>query len=207
MERIPINILGVGHPRTGTKYTAKLLQSWGLDVGHEEWKKDGIVAWQALIPQAEGRIKQSNRLPYMTQNLKLELIQPKVIIHTLRDPRTAIPSITKTEIGSLEWRSLWTPFTSQNSSIENTILSIVYTDLRIEGFFPERFSYKIETEAEKLHQHLETLFDLKPQETAPSKQTNKKRDYDKSVDWDSVRPRFRELINQYSLKYGYEPIF
>lgn len=28
-------ILVVGHPRTGTGYTSKLLQSWGLDVQHE----------------------------------------------------------------------------------------------------------------------------------------------------------------------------
>ena len=36
-------ILVVGHPRTGTGYAAKLLQSWGLDVQHEKMGKDGTV--------------------------------------------------------------------------------------------------------------------------------------------------------------------
>jgi len=38
-------ILGLVHPRTGTGYTAKLLQSWGLDVKHEKMGKDGTVDW------------------------------------------------------------------------------------------------------------------------------------------------------------------
>jgi len=45
-------ILGVGHPRTGTGYTAKLLQSWGLDVGHEKMGEHGTVDW-SLAPASK----------------------------------------------------------------------------------------------------------------------------------------------------------
>ena len=205
MSRIPVNILGIGHPRTGTKYTAKLLQSWGLDVGHEEWRKDGIVAWQALISPEESAIKASNRMPYMQQNIKIDLVHFKQVIHSIRDPKTAIPSIVKTEVGSLSWRSLWVPFSSTNTPVENAILSIVYTDLRIEGFYPDRFTYKIESEADQLFTHLSQSFELTESER-PSKSTNKKRDYKtEDIDW-HIRPRFRQLIDQYCDKYNYPHI-
>lgn len=39
-------IYGLGHPRSGTAFTADLLKQSGLDVGHEYIKKDGIVSWE-----------------------------------------------------------------------------------------------------------------------------------------------------------------
>lgn len=39
-------IYGLGHPRSGTAFTADLLQQSGFDVGHEYLKKDGIVSWE-----------------------------------------------------------------------------------------------------------------------------------------------------------------
>ena len=131
-------ILGIGHPRTGTGYTSALLKSWGLNVGHEVWEEDGIVAWQCLIPQAEARIKLGGRLPYMQENIVLDELEFDHVIHSIRDPKTAIPSIVRTEVGSTEWRSLWVPFSNRNSDVENAILSIVFTDYRIEGFFEKR---------------------------------------------------------------------
>lgn len=202
MNKTPVNILGIGHPRTGTKYTAKLLQSWGLDVGHEEWRKDGIVAWQSLISPYESAVKSADRMPYMEHNIKLDLVEFKQVIHSIRDPKTAIPSIVKTEGGSQSWRSLWVPFSIHNKPVENAILSVVYTDLRIEGFYPDRFTYKIESEADQLFEYLSQHFDLTESER-PSKSTNKKRDYKtEDIDW-NIRPRFKELIDQYCDKYSY----
>jgi len=205
--RKKVNVLGVGHPRTGTGYTSKLLQSWGLQVGHEKWEEDGIVAWQCLLPQEEARIRKSNRMPFMTENIELDKLDINQVVHSVRNPKTAIPSIIKTGAGSKPWRSLWVPFSKKNTEVENAILSIVHTDLRIEGFFPERFTYQIEKDADLLYEHLSDHFHLIRNEDLPSKQTNKKRDYDKEVDWGSVRPRFRILINDYCRKYGYEIIY
>lgn len=202
-------ILGIGHPRNGTGYTSALLESWGLNVGHEVWKEDGIVAWQALIPQAEGRVKYGGRLPYMTDNIKLDELEFDHVIHSVRDPKTAIPSIIKTEMGSFEWRSLWVPFSNKNSHVENAILSIVYTDQRIEGFFHDRFIYRIEDQKNDLRNYLESNgYELMPSAEEPSKNHNKKRDYRKDdIDWDSVRPRFRSMINEYCKKYGYSILY
>ena len=209
IENNHFKILGVGHPRTGTGYTSALLKSWGINAGHEVWEEDGIVAWQCLIPQAEARIKLGGRLPYMQDNIKLDELSFDHIIHSIRDPKTAIPSIVKTEMGSLEWRSLWVPFSVHNSHVENAILSIVFTDYRIEGFFPERFTYKIESEKENLQNYLNANgFIIEVVDEEPGKDHNKKRDYKKDdIDWVAVRPRFRQLINAYCDKYNYDRIY
>lgn len=38
-------LLFLAHPRSGTHYVAKLCQSYGLDVGHERMRADGICSW------------------------------------------------------------------------------------------------------------------------------------------------------------------
>ena len=204
-----MKILGVGHPRTGTGYTSALLKSWGINAGHEKFEEDGIVAWQCLISKYEYRVRNVNRMPYMEEFIDLDKLEVEHIIHSIRDPKTAIPSIIKTEGGSTEWRALWVPFSDKNAPIENAILSIVYTDHRIEGFFPDRFTYKIESEKNKLQEYLINHgFDLKNMNEEPSKNHNKKREYKSDdLDWESVGPRFRTLINQYCTKYGYETIY
>lgn len=46
-------IVGLGHPRSGTAFTADLLQQSGLDVKHEYLGKDGIVSWEIASLRAE----------------------------------------------------------------------------------------------------------------------------------------------------------
>lgn len=46
-------IVGIGHPRCGTGFTASLIQTSGLDVKHERVGKDGIVSW--MLPGGQYR--------------------------------------------------------------------------------------------------------------------------------------------------------
>jgi hypothetical protein len=43
-----VKFLITGYPRSGTKYTAKVLNKTSLDVGHEFKGKDGCVSWKHL---------------------------------------------------------------------------------------------------------------------------------------------------------------
>lgn len=87
------NILGIGHPRCGSGYTASLLNALRLDVGHEELKPDGIVSWmfasEKKAPWAKNEGAQSKEFKHF-----------KYIIHHVRDPRQAIPSIIRDNIYS-----------------------------------------------------------------------------------------------------------
>jgi hypothetical protein len=46
-------LVGLGHPRTGTTFTAGVLSSWGLDVHHEHVGADGIVSWMAASGRSQ----------------------------------------------------------------------------------------------------------------------------------------------------------
>lgn len=89
-------IVGLGHPRCGTGFTASLLQSAGLDVGHEKMGADGIVSWMAV---AEREI-----VPYGSG---IDKLRGHKAFCAVRSPLAAIPSIIP-ENGrprSLAWRA------------------------------------------------------------------------------------------------------
>ena len=86
LDRKKVLILGVGHPRTGTGFTASILSSWGLRIGHEKLMEDGIVAWQHVI--------ENGPWPWIKHTDKLK---PEILIYNVRNPKDSIPSIVFTE--------------------------------------------------------------------------------------------------------------
>lgn len=197
-------ILGVGHPRTGTGYTSKLLQNMGLDVGHETLMNDGLVAWQFIIPKA---ILNKDKLPWFNEKIDHNNLKFETIIYNIRNPKTSIPSIINTEEGSLGYRSIWAPIAKNKNKIENAIVSIVWTDLRIHELYEDMIIYRIEDQDGYLLNTLKTKYNVKENYELPPSNFNRKREYDPTLDWDSVRPRYRNMINEYCEKYGYEKIF
>lgn len=68
-----MRILVLAFPRSGTKFAAQYFQNMGLDVGHEEIRKDGAVG-------------------YMFHDLHEQEESFDMVIHLIRDPRCCIPS-------------------------------------------------------------------------------------------------------------------
>lgn len=81
--------LCIGHPRCGTGYISELLTKFGHPVGHESMKKNGVSSWLLAV--------KSNNYPWGNiGNNKLRPINSfyfKNIIHVVRNPYSAIPSI------------------------------------------------------------------------------------------------------------------
>ncbi len=78
----------IGHPRCGTGFMSKLFKKNGIDVGHEIMGKGGTSDWQYAIPDAKcfpwtTGVRADHKFDY--------------VIHNIRDPFTAIPSIVFTE--------------------------------------------------------------------------------------------------------------
>lgn len=67
--------LCIGHPRCGTGYISHLLTKFGYNVGNECMQKHGISSW------------------FMTSNLNHSSINYIHLIHSIRNPFNAIPSI------------------------------------------------------------------------------------------------------------------
>ena len=79
----------IGHPRCGTCTVSKLLLKMGHKVGHESIDKDGISSWMLAVNEKS--------YPYGSIEMKSNSMIDKYyfanIIHVIRDPFKAIPSI------------------------------------------------------------------------------------------------------------------
>jgi len=189
-------ILGLGHPRTGTGYTAKLLQSWGLDVGHEKMGKDGTVDWSLAAGKS------------LWQDVDLKDWNWQHIIYCVRDPKDAIPSIVYTEntqSRSIDFRKENCVIVSANP-IVTAINSIVRWDRLISLLGPE-IIYRIEDEGQELFEHLKSMgVAVEWSDTVLGKKKNARG----HKSWEEMLSEFGEVpakskirINQYCRKYGY----
>ena len=79
-------ILITGTPRSGTHYTAAVLQAIGLKLKHEKIDAQGTVSWRHI---AEGTFLDPER------NLSIETLDPgfTIIIHQVRQPLKSISSM------------------------------------------------------------------------------------------------------------------
>jgi hypothetical protein len=195
-----VKILGLGHPRTGTGYTAFLLKSWGLDVGHEVLASDGIVAWPLAIEKG----------PFLYIKDIANKINPELIIYNVRNPKDSIPSIVYTEDTkeeSLNFRIENGVIKSVNR-VEMAINSILQWDKLISKKNPD-FVYRIEDQSQNLFDFIVSKgFEV---EYTPSKEVINARDHESleslKDEMLSVRPSVKKKINTFCIKYGYDPIF
>lgn len=196
-------ILGIGHPRTGTGYTAKLLQSWGLDVLHEKMGKHGTVDW-TLSPADKS----------LWQPIKFDDFEWKHIIYCVRNPRDTIASLVYTEDikpDSFNFRVQKTFMRTKDSKLFNAISSILAWDKLITAIEPD-FIFRIEDESNNLFEYLkDNGVDLvysdsiigKPQNTR--NHPNIDEILEKEIQF--VPHTFRRLLNEYCQKYGYANLF
>jgi len=90
----------IGHPRCGTGFMSKLFKKNGLDVGHEVMGNNGTSDWQYAI---------LNEKCFPWTTAPRSAFKFETIIHNIRDPFTAIPSIVYTEtpnLGEQSWRTV-----------------------------------------------------------------------------------------------------
>ena len=203
--RINKTILGLGHPRTGTGYTSKLLQSWGLNIGHEWMKEDGIVAWQLINPIGPWPYMGEIQTPQYYYNFKH-------IIYNVRDPYTSIPSIVYTEDDKPESvrfrRSLGVGFGL--NPVENAIKSIIFYD-NIVSHIKNLFTYRIEDQSLDLYvflssQNLPVTYNNQHINTKANERSHKDI---KSLEnyLHKVDPYYKQKLNEYCDKYQYDKLF
>lgn len=194
-------ILGVGHPRTGTGYTAKLLQSWRLDVGHEVMGEHGTVDW-SLAPGEES----------LWQEVNFKDFDWEHIIYCVRDPRDSIASIAYTENiegPSLDFRTKKGLNLTRNKVVD-AIESIIAWDEMIERLNPT-FIYRIEEQSKDLFDYLaERGIEVKWSESILNQKINSRVHpnlEDLLAGSEYIGNLYKKRINRYCRKYGYDPLF
>jgi hypothetical protein len=196
-------ILGLGHPRTGTGYTSAILQSWGLGIGHEQMGEAGMVAWQLIHPLGP--------YPYMKKCIQPEelLSKYKHLIYNVRNPADTIPSVVYTEVKSLNYRSQMFGFEPRENLIEQAIESIVNYDALVSKLVPD-VTYRIEYDTVHLYTYLKKFYKLIEYTSPITKKVNARAHSDlESLKFyvQTCSSEHKDSIDNYSKKHGYPSIF
>ena len=195
-------ILGVGHPRTGTGFTSKLLQTWGLEVGHETMGKDGIVAWQLTVKEGPW--------PFISENYQYDY---QYVIYCVRDPRKSLPSIVYTENTketSFNYRKSNIKRVMLGNPVENAIRMLIEWDRLIYKNRKPNLIYRIEYDSKNLYDFL-IQKELRLSEYQPIDVPINSREHksfeEMLQEYPKIGNNFKNEINSYCEKYGYDKLF
>lgn len=192
-------ILGLGHPRTGTGYTAKILQSWGLDVGHETMGEHGTVDW-SLSPSGKS----------IWQDADFNGFDWQHIIYCVRDPKESIASIIDTEDLSFAFRSKHAKLNRDENPIVTAIKSIHHWDKFIQKIDPN-IIFRVEDEGIDLFNYLkDNSVNVEWSDEFLNKKYNA-REHRTLEDIIAIHGipsgKYQIMINTYCRRYGYPPLF
>lgn len=210
-------LLVSGHPRCGTGYTAALLSSCGLQVGHELMLADGIASWMFAVydqknPYALDKPSTTRYFTYF-----------KYHIHPVREPRKAVASIITENRHAdqslcfrkkhiLKERSI--DIQAYTSEVERAVASLVYWTLIIEMQKPD-LVFRIEDQSDLLVDFLESkeLLQIESSNVVlPAKNINSGKPYKGIVyknpeltakDFEGIDAKLLCKLNVYCEKYGY----
>jgi len=204
LKALPQNklILGVGHPRTGTGYTAKLLQSWGVEVGHEFFGKDGIVAWQLAVKKGPWLFIKDN----INANYKHK-------IYCVRNPRESLPSIVYTENiinESFTYRASNCNIALIDNPLENAIKLLLAWDNKIINQIRPDIIYRIEYDSKMLYDALKSRgLELQKYNNIEERVNQRTHhSFEKMMEeYPNINKDTIKGINDYCERYGYELLF
>lgn len=224
----------LGHPRCGTGFTASILQQYSLDIGHEKLGKDGISAWFLAckndLPSFATYSLNSTReqIDQIDQNDQSK----HQIIHCLRDPLYAIPSIYYTETPlSRNSSSCWYSCMKESHEFRMRHLGISndapLCDTVVKSFLGWNqlieddgvdLQFRIESPQE-LEKYLENMnytrnvicehktnVNSRPQLKPTTKQVTKSDLEDKLFEWNNVSSELLKELDSWCISHGYEKI-
>ena len=184
----------IGHPRCGTGFMSKLFSKNNLEVGHEKMEENGTSDWQYAIPNEKC-------FPWTTGNR--EDYNFDMVIHNVRDPFTAIPSIVFTETPfptERSWRTVSEGFRRKyvqfpdNNVIENAVHSYLGWNMIIERQKPDKV-VRIEHAIEDLELQFEDLGDKKVNSREHKSLTKS--------DWGLLEEDEMKQLDDFCIKYKY----
>jgi len=191
-DQAPYRLLVIGCGRSGTAYMSKLMQSYGLRIGHEKVLKDGVSSWIYTIERDEFAKKENYDL----------------VIHQIRNPLNVISSWVRNNIDrDWAWNMITehVPEIDRNESLlQRSAKYWYYWNLKAEE--KADWSYRIE-DIDKILPMLIDYFNLRQISKPPPKNYNRRRKIKKRISWEDLRMVLNnedfENIQSLAAKYGY----
>ena len=204
-----VKILVLGHARCGTGYSAQLLKSYGFDIGHECYGKDGISAWpQVPIFEKNKKLKTPWGPPRHNKDTY------DILIHNIRDPIDAIDSIFLHNKCAKAYKFIRKTIINQldidiekiENELDRAVASYVYWNSLIEKQNPD-IRIRVEKDQEILFDFLNGKFKKKVKINKvrlPSKNYNGRKKTNQ--DLSKISPKYMEMIDMMCVRYGYEKV-
>ena len=214
-------LLAIGHPRCGSGYMGQLLKAYGLDVGHERMGKDGISSWMFAVEEEENPFA-LNSLAATRKNKHFGHV-----IHFVRDPRTAIPSILRENRNSqisyaFRRRHILKTYKidldDAGSEVEKALLSYIYWNRIIEEQKTD-IMVRVEDAEDTTLRFLKAI-DIVAKDRSidslPPKDVNRQKLYQGKLperpdlsdeDWQSVSNLHKSEINEMCQRFGYPDLY
>ena len=189
MEVLLINI---GHPRTGTGYMTTLYQAFGLNIGHEVLKSDGISDWAFCFDHLSS---------WTSPDLTFAQFKPKYLTYNVRDPWTAIPSIHFTIENAIAKRSEVINLNAY-SGINRAVFSLLEFDRQVRTNRQVDYVIRIEHAADDI---LNIPFMTEGQVPIDKYNTRPHRDLTLE-EWKSVDEELLTELDGYCQRYGYPTV-
>lgn len=205
-KQIDKKFLIIGHPRCGTGYSAKLMQSYGFDVGHEVMGKHGISSWFLAFPNDT-----RHKIP------KPNLINYEHMITNVRNPIDAINSIVFTETPHMvenrkekvthafDFRAKYVDINDKQPAIVSAIKSYLGWYKMIEDYYePDHVLYvDKENTIEDFFKKNEISFKLKTQGLPPTNYNSRSHQTLTKRDWETCPENLFIELDDFSIKHGY----
>jgi GR25 family glycosyltransferase involved in LPS biosynthesis len=213
-------LLAIGHPRCGSGYMEQLLKAYGLDVGHERMGKDGISSWMFAVEDENPFAL--NPLAATRKNKHF-----RHVIHFVRDPRTAIPSIIRENRHSEKsyafrrrhiLKTYEIDLDDAGSEVEKALLSYIYWNKIIEEQKTD-IVLRVEDAEDSTLRFLKAI-DIVAKDRSidspPPKDVNRQKLYQGKLperpdlsdeDWQSVSNLHKSEINEMCQRFGYPDLY
>ena len=214
-------LLAVGHPRCGSRYMSELLKACGLDVGHERMGKHGLSSWMFAVeddhnPWARDPLAVSRKHKYFGH-----------VMHFVRDPRTAVPSIIRENRHSEKSyafrrkhikEALDVDLDTARSEVERALLSYLCWNKLIEMRKVD-ITVRVEDAEDVALRFLKDRQMISPEcrlAAPPPKDVNAGKLYQGKLperpclsrsDWESVPEDLKSEVNQSCARFGYDPLY
>jgi hypothetical protein len=214
-------LLAIGHPRCGSRYISALLKACGLDVGHERMGQHGISSWMFAVEDDEN--------PWARDPLSVSRKHKHFghVIHFVRDPRMAIPSIVRENRHSEKsyafrrkhiQSALHVDLDAASSEVERALLSYLYWNQLVEAQEID-LTLRVEDAEDIALEFLKERQIVPPDRSMaapPPKNVNTDKLYQGKLperpslsrsDWETVPDDLKSRINQSCARYGYESLY
>ncbi|MBR8827991.1 MAG: tetratricopeptide repeat protein [Gomphosphaeria aponina SAG 52.96 = DSM 107014] len=210
-------LLITGHPRCGSGFLSYLFRELGWEIGHEKMGKDGVASWLLTVKDLNA--------PWGDKNLAY-YVKFKYIIHNIRNPQDAIPSIMMENeveksynyrrnhlLRELEWDldkyvqpidKAIASFLGWNKLVE---LQCPHQVLKVEEALETAVKFIQENSLREIDEGKVKNIIIEPKINNSEQKYKKQKPALTAEDWGKINPELRDVLRQFCLAYNYDTEF